>query len=150
MFKIKITNEIVSANELNHKNIQHIRAYLNISDDIERLALPISYWNLKDYTLQWEEAARRLLEGKKSAIITQIYDPTKNLESYRLEYWQLFKDKQKIYVQNGYQKRHSSQNFNIKEFYNSLNSFKNEASSEWCITKSDIEEFIRETKIYKV
>jgi hypothetical protein len=68
----------------------HRDAVITMDDFSERFAVPLDYWAETDYQRQWQEGARRLVDGAPaSLLLTRVEDPTEPQPIYR--WWSLYR-----------------------------------------------------------
>lgn len=127
-------------------------AEITIGEFREEFGLPIQYWTIDMYINQWADAINRVLKGQKSALITQIYNPSKKSYGYEFGCWPMHLDGEDIKIHNQYYPNKKFKgNLNLSNIYDLLDDFvpnnqvtEEDAISEWVISVDDLLEF-RET-----
>ncbi len=70
---------------------------ITIGEFFERFVMTIENWKLQDYLEQWKEGLDRLKKQNFSCLVVNV----QNLDTYpSIETWNLYKDKDIIYLQN--------------------------------------------------
>ncbi|MFZ7142372.1 hypothetical protein ACLSY0_01240 [Avibacterium avium] len=140
MFDILLENKIFD--EKFQENI--FQAKIIINDFSEILHIPISYWNIADYILNWKISLKKgFLNKKDSVLLTTAYNLT---EANFLQSWFLYYSIEAIYIQNYifFLDEHRDFNFkNIDDFIppREIITEEGEKISEWKVRNADILEF---------
>lgn len=72
-------------------------ATLTVGSMHETLLIPTEHWKLDDYVCQWEGATRSAVDGRVSALITEMHDP---LLANFFVLWPLYPAGEVVYVRN--------------------------------------------------
>lgn len=97
-----------------------VEGMIQIGDYEETLYIPLNWWSLDDYKKQWRDGFDRLTYYDKSCLIVAVNNP--NISKF-IEWWVLYKVKDKIYIQNHifmeevYHKRLNNEWFTAKTCY---------------------------------
>lgn len=111
----------------------------------EQFSLTISFWPLDKYYEQWVDALNRVLDGEKSAIITEIFRNSIKSKDYMLGCWQMHLENDLVKIHNLYIPIRT-RNFEIRfgDIYDKLEEFipndqvtEEEMVSEWVVSRAD-------------
>lgn len=130
-----------------------LAAELHLGTRIERLTIPIHYWNIEQYKKQWIDAIERASLGTKSALFTQVFDPKNLTRGYVLECWPLYISDQEVLIQNCYIESVSAQDISIENIYDYLDDFspnqgvgQDGCVDEWKIPIEQLNDYLLELK----
>jgi len=111
---------IIDRKPKRREGIKSVQGLLEIDDFRELLYMPLDLWSAQDYERQWQEGWERLRTHDKSCFVVTIHDPK---ISPFVEWWLLYKENNKVYVQNQmifgeiYKNQIGDKDFNINSCY---------------------------------
>jgi|GEM_PF-1344240 len=97
-----------------------VQGRLIINGDKQNFLMPIDWWSIEEYKKQWQEGLERIKTHDQSCLIARITNPAENRY---LEWYLLYKVKDKIYLQdrilfeNLYNKQIGDKEFNRETCY---------------------------------
>jgi CdiI N-terminal domain len=129
---------------------KELNGEIEIGDFRENILIPISFWPIQKYVSQWKEAIDSISDGttgKKSALITQIYDPE---DAEYVNCWPIYRDGETVFVQNRLLfKKDLDEGFNpenIERYIDKRESIDEDGNeiSEWKTTISELQQWQKE------
>ncbi len=136
----KLTIKTIDKKLTDTERLLYIHGELRIDKHRENFLMPLDWWSIEEYKKQWQEGLERIKTHDQSCLISRITNPA---ESRFIEWYLLYKIKNKIYLQHhiifgyAYEKRIGDKEFNSETCYDFIPKRKKRSSehriSEWSV-----------------
>lgn len=150
MFVIKFIDELFVEAEVGEKGRMGL---LRLNEHVERFVAHTVNWSELEYAEHWISALLRVLEGKPSALITDMLFPS---ESSHLVWWPMWRVGDELVFQNQllFFKQHGIKGaiLNADQLYELIGVHRsydgdNNRLSEWRVAVADVQEFITKARV---